>query len=209
MLTVKQPRALQTRDRILREATRLFAARGYHDTKLDEILQAAGVTTGAFFHHFRGKEDLGFAVLDWYLEQRGRELDAVEQALYPDGSADPLERLFQRLDATEERFCRRARRKQGGCIFGNLSTALCETHDGFRRRLADCFEAMAMDFKPRLDAVARQHAPRRRIDTLGLARYLVAVLEGSIILARANQDAPIIGRHFQLLKEHLRQVFGA
>jgi AcrR family transcriptional regulator len=35
MRTVKQPRALTTRDRILAEAARLFALKGYHDTKLE------------------------------------------------------------------------------------------------------------------------------------------------------------------------------
>lgn len=208
MLATKQPRALRTRESILRAATRLFTAKGYHDTKLDDVLEAAGMTTGAFFHHFRSKEDLGLSVLDWYLEQRQRELDEFEQALFPTGSADPLEQVFQRLDATAERFRRRLKRNEGGCIFGNLSTTLCENHDGFRRRLAECFEAMALDFKPRLDEAARQYRPGQRIDTRALARYIVSVLEGSIILARANQDARIVPLHFRMLKDHLRQVFG-
>ena len=58
MRTVKQPRAIKTRDRILREAARMFALKGFHDTKVDEIIKAAEVTSGAFFHHFKGKEDL-------------------------------------------------------------------------------------------------------------------------------------------------------
>ena len=39
-------------------AARLFALKGYHDTKLEEIRTAAEVTTGAFFHHFQSKEGL-------------------------------------------------------------------------------------------------------------------------------------------------------
>src|SRR5262249_37863261 len=152
MQATKQLRALRTREKILREATRLFTTKGYHDTKLDEVRSAAGITTGAFFHHFRSKEELGFAAIDWYREQGHRELDEVERDLYPVASDDPLEQVCQRLDATAERFRRRQKRKEGGCIFANLSTTLCDTHDDFRTYLAACFDDMARDLKPRLDA---------------------------------------------------------
>jgi TetR/AcrR family transcriptional regulator, transcriptional repressor for nem operon len=204
MQPVKQPRAQITRDKILREATRLFTARGYHDTSLDDVLRASGVTTGAFFHHFRGKEQLGFAVLDWYVDRRREELAAIERTLPP--ADEPLERVFRLLDATQKRTERRARRRQAGCVFGNLTTSLSDTHDGFRRRLADCFDEMAVDFKQRLDAAAARHCPRRKLDTLALARYVVSVLEGTIILTRAHKDAGLIGRHFALLKDHLRRT---
>jgi TetR/AcrR family transcriptional repressor of nem operon len=202
-----QARALVTREKILQEATRLFTLKGYHDTKLAEVLEAAGVTSGAFFHHFRNKEDLAFAVMEWYTEQRRHELNRIEQTLRPPASDDPLEPVSRWLDATQERFRRRAQRNEAGCIFGNLSTALSETHDGFRERLAAAFDQMAADFKPRLDAAARECCPGRRLDTLALARYIVAVIEGSILLARANQDARFMARHFQFLKEYLRQAF--
>lgn len=205
MRPTKQPRAQITRENILRQATRLFVTRGYHDTSLDDILRAARVTTGAFFHHFRGKEQLGFAVLDWYVDQRRQELERVERTL-PE-TDDPLERVFRLLEATRMRTERRAKLRQAGCVFGNLTTTLSNTHDGFRRRLADCFDEMAIDYKQRLDAAAARYCPRRKLDTLALARYVISVLEGTIILTRAHKDAGMIGRHFDMLKDHLRHVF--
>lgn len=50
------------RAKILRATARLFARKGYHDTTLEEVRRAAKVTTGAFFHHFGSKEDLGLTV---------------------------------------------------------------------------------------------------------------------------------------------------
>jgi TetR/AcrR family transcriptional regulator, transcriptional repressor for nem operon len=207
MKTVQQPRALATRERILREAARLFALKGYHDTKLEEIQNAAEVTTGAFFHHFGGKEDLGFAVLDRHMEQRRQALDEIEGRLPPPRTADPLAPVFRRLDAIAEMVRQRARKK-GGCIIGNLSTALSDTHDGFRRRLADCFEEMAREFKPDLDAALQTSARGRRVDTGTLARYIVAIIEGSIMLSRTQRDKQMMTGHFDHLKEHLRQSLG-
>jgi len=205
MRTIKQPRALATREGILAEAARLFALKGYHDTKLEEVLSGARVTTGAFFHHFRSKEELGFAVLDRHMEKRREELEQIEQAMPPTREEDPLQHVFRRLDAIQEMVQRRAHRK-GGCIIGNLSTTLSDTHDGFRRRLARCFEEMALEFKPHLDAAARQTG--RRVDTVALARYIVAIIEGSIMLTRTQQDRRLMNCHFDYLKEHLRRTLG-
>jgi AcrR family transcriptional regulator len=47
-----------TRQRILDEARRLFRERGYAATTLDQVADAAGVTKGAVYGHFAGKEDL-------------------------------------------------------------------------------------------------------------------------------------------------------
>jgi TetR/AcrR family transcriptional repressor of nem operon len=208
MRILQQPRALATRETILRQAARLFALKGYHDTKLEEILQASEVTTGAFFHHFRNKEDLGFAVLDRHMEKRRQLLDQIEAGLAKGDDPGPLARAFRRLDAIAEMVRQRGQAK-GGCIIGNLSTALSDTHEGFRQRLAECFEEMALEFKPHLDAAAKRHCPKRRVDTGELARYVVAVIEGAIMLGRTHQDRLMPSRHFDFLKEHLRQSLGA
>lgn len=200
MHAVKQPRALATRERILAEAARLFALKGYHDTKLEEIRGAADVTTGAFFHHFTGKEDLGFAVLDRHMEKRRQALDTIERRL--PATDEPLARVFRRLDAIQT-MVRQREAQKGGCIIGNLSTALSDTHDGFRRRLSACFDEMALEFKPHLDAAASKSS--RPVDTWALARYIVAMIEGSIMLTRTQQDRQMMACHFDYLKEHLRQ----
>src|SRR5271165_6202983 len=161
MKDVKQLRALETREKILQAAARLVALKGYHDAKLEEVLDAAQVTKGAFFHHFRDREDLGFAVLDWHMERRQQLLDMIEQELPLAEPAGPLQRVFRRLDAIQE-MVRRRERCKGGCIIGNMSTTLSDCHDGFRRRLAECFDEMARELLPDLQAAARQGRVTRR-----------------------------------------------
>jgi len=204
MKAVTQPRAFETRDKILRAAARLFALKGYHDAKLEEVLDTAQVTKGAFFHHFSDREDLGFAVLDWHMDQRRQLLDAIEQEFPLAEDAGPLEQIFRRLDAIQEMVRRREGHK-GGCIIGNLSTALSDCHDGFRTRLAACFDEMAQEFLPHLQAAARQGRAPRRTNPGELARYIVTVIEGAIMQARALGDAKLLPRQLLCLKEHLTQ----
>lgn len=204
MKDVKQPRALETREKILQAAARLIALKGYHDAKLEEVLDAAQVTKGAFFHHFRDREDLGFAVLDWHMDQRRQLLDVIEQDLPVGKKADPLQQVFRRLDAIQEMVRRREGRK-GGCIIGNLSTALSDCHDGFRKRLAECFDEMAQEFQPDLEAAARPLRRARRPDINELARYIVSVIEGAIMQARTLEDSKLLPRQFAYLKDHLKK----
>lgn len=213
MRTAKQPRAIKTRDRILREAARMFAMKGFHDTKVDEIIKAAEVTSGAFFHHFKSKEDLGFAVIDHHMEERCRALDRIEKSL-PSDSDNPcqqsggegLDRVFRRLDAVCEMVVRRRNRK-GGCLIGNLSTTLSDTHPAFRKRLGECFDEMASEFQVHLDEAAASRGLSGDQDTGEIARYIVSVIEGAIMLSRTHRDVSVIERQVQHLKEDLKRSF--
>jgi TetR/AcrR family transcriptional repressor of nem operon len=212
MRTLKQPRAEATRERIVAAAAELFAFKGYHDTKLEEVHAQAGVTTGAFFHHFRSKEDLGFAAIDRHMEKRRARLDDIMSRVpkKPDDN-DPFEWIVQRLDAIQEMIRQRGPRK-GGCIIGNLSTSLADTHEPFRKRLAKCFEEMAVEFRPYLDAAMPKRTPRpvkEPLDTADLARYIVTVIEGAIMLSRTRHDRRLVAQHFDHLKRYLRQVLSA
>jgi hypothetical protein len=85
----------------------------------------------------------------------------------------PLEHVYRRLDAIAELVRRREHRK-GGCIIGTLSMVLADTHEAFRQRLEDCFDDMAREFLPDLEAAARQGHRQGALDTCTLARYLVS-----------------------------------
>ncbi|QDT95822.1 TetR/AcrR family transcriptional regulator [Gimesia aquarii] len=208
MRTLKQPRAIETRDRILHEAAQLFALKGFHDTKVGEIIKAAEVTSGAFFHHFHGKEELGFAVIDRHMEQRRQALDRIEKRLTTSYDNDPLEGVFLRLDAVGAMIVQRRNRK-GGCLIGNLSTTLSDTHPAFRKRLGECLDEMASEFQVRLDEAVAKHNLSNNQDTWEVARYIVSVIEGAIMLTRTHRDINLIARQMQYLKEDLKRSFHA
>jgi AcrR family transcriptional regulator len=62
-----QQRSEETRNHILEAATQLFSKTGYDATGVAEICQAAGVSKGAFYHHFPTKQAVFIELLNTYL----------------------------------------------------------------------------------------------------------------------------------------------
>ncbi len=63
---------------------------------------------------------------------------------------------------------------------------------------------MALEFKPYLDAAVKRYRPGNPLDTWALARYIVGIVEGSIMLARTQRDGQMMGQNFDFVKEHIR-----
>ncbi len=78
----------ETRRVLLEAATTLFDERGYHATSVESIVSAAGVTKGAFYHHFGGKEDILMQIQDDYIDNRLRNCEKIMAS-----TQDPRERL--------------------------------------------------------------------------------------------------------------------
>lgn len=86
------PPAVQSRERILTAAEEIFAAKGLHGARVDEIASKAKVNKGMLYHYFHSKEDLYTAVLKANFE---KILAATSQAAK--GKGDPQEQLVEAI----------------------------------------------------------------------------------------------------------------
>lgn len=84
----KAERGRATREQLIEIATRLFAERGYEDTAIEAVLHESGVSRGALYHHFAGKEALFHAVLESVEADITEKLNAAVAAV-----SDPVEVL--------------------------------------------------------------------------------------------------------------------
>ena len=76
-----------TKDKILQSTRLLLSTHGFENTTIEDILTTAGITKGAFYHHFKNKESLCEAVLEQVIE------DFNELARQLDESLSPIEQL--------------------------------------------------------------------------------------------------------------------
>ncbi|MBV1777171.1 TetR/AcrR family transcriptional regulator [Burkholderiaceae bacterium DAT-1] len=96
------PEPLDTRDRIIESAARVFARKGYLSATLDEVAADAGMTKGAVYWHFDSKNELFFALLDSRFKTQFEELLPTELEAH-DANADAKAALLDLLSGVVDR----------------------------------------------------------------------------------------------------------
>ena len=79
-----QQRSEETRTKILDSATKLFSTRGFNAASVDEICEEAGISKGAFYHHFESKQALFLAILDGWLQAIDSTIEASKDKTVPE-----------------------------------------------------------------------------------------------------------------------------
>jgi TetR/AcrR family transcriptional repressor of nem operon len=187
-----------TREAIISAATRLIHVHGYNATSLDDVLRDSGVGKGNFYYHFKSKEDLGYAILDKVVDGfLGRTLAPC----FADAEAPPLGQIRCFLDRVLE--AQRERNCVGGCVMGNLASELSDVHEGFRTRLATLFTAWQARLASAFEAAGRRGELAAGTEPETMARFVVASLEGAILLAKVSKDIRVMEQCVAELKRYL------
>lgn len=177
-----RPRRAEARTRLLDAALTVLRSRGYAGATVDEICAAAGVTKGAFFHHFRSKEDLAIAA--------AAHFSAWLEALFARSGwrdrADPLDRLLAYVDFRIAIF--RGALPHFTCLLGMLVQETYATNPAIR---AACDAGIHIHAAPLQEEIAAAMAARgvTGITAEGLATHILAVIQGAFVLAKAA-DGP-------------------
>ena len=79
-----QQRSEETRAKILHSAVKLFSTRGFAAASVDEICAEAGISKGAFYHHFESKQALFLALLDSWLKAIDSTIEASKDKTAPE-----------------------------------------------------------------------------------------------------------------------------
>ncbi|MCI0370543.1 MAG: TetR family transcriptional regulator C-terminal domain-containing protein [candidate division NC10 bacterium] len=118
-----------------------------------------------------------------------------------EGSRAPLEQintfLDLLLDLARKSGCR------GGCPVGNLAQELSDTHERFRRRLERTFETWRAFLERTLQRAQEEGHLRPEADPARLSGFVLAGIEGAILLAKVRKDAGVLADCFDELKAHL------
>ncbi|GAA3217497.1 TetR/AcrR family transcriptional regulator [Nonomuraea helvata] len=136
-MNLKAERGAATRERVLAIATRLFAERGYDDTSIETVLQESGLSRGALYHHYAGKDALFEAVLEATESDIGRKIVEAVRGITDPAAAlrtgvlawislagDPVIKRLVLIDAPSVMGWERWRAMEERYSFGMLKAAL-------------------------------------------------------------------------------------
>ena len=79
-----QQRSEETRSRIMAASVKLFSDRGFNAASVDDICDEAGISKGAFYHHFESKQALFLALLDGWLKAIDSAIEASKDKTAPE-----------------------------------------------------------------------------------------------------------------------------
>jgi TetR/AcrR family transcriptional repressor of nem operon len=188
------------RTRLLDAAVLVIREKGYCGTSVDDLCAVAGVTKGAFFHHFKSKEELAVAAADyWTVNANSLFSSAPFQRL-----STARERVLGYIDFRAEII--RGSTAQFTCLAGTMAQETFRTSPTIR----DACYASISGHAITLECDIADALPAHHIDKAGTARSLAlhtqAVLQGAFILAKAKNDPAIaidsighLRRYFEFL----------
>lgn len=172
---------METRDRIVRSAAKLFLTRSYRSVGVGDLCAVADVRKGSFYHFFPSKAALAKAVVDLHAAELDRQLAAA-------GADDPAARLYAVVDAVtviqtgiERRFGAIV-----GCPFGNLAAELSTTDAELREHVAGVFARWEAALAQACRHAAEHGALRDGVDPDRLAHMILAQVQGLILLAKVT-----------------------
>ena len=190
-----------TRERLLEAAIGLSLEKGFADTTVADVCERAELTKGAFFHYFSDKEAMGKAVLEQWISNGNATYGAARFW----EEADPLERVYGYIDFTAELI----RTGPCGCLVGIYSQELWQSQPMLRADCAAAFTAWADGLEHLFAEAKARHAPKASFDPRSLAYHLIAVFEGGLILARANDRPELAGEQLEHFKRYVECLFAA
>lgn len=189
------------RTKLLDAAIEVIRKQGYAATSVDELCRKAGVTKGAFFHHFESKDALAVAAANHWSATTGALFAGAD---YHDHN-DPLDRVlayiaFRRdlIQGTPAEFT---------CFAGTTVQEAFATKDDIRAACEASIFGHAETLVADIADAMRKYKVKGDWTAQSLALHTQAVLQGAFILAKAKGDAAVARDSADHLRRYIELLF--
>jgi TetR/AcrR family transcriptional repressor of nem operon len=171
-----------SKEKLLQVGKAIFLEKGYNHTGLQEIVRAAGVPKGSFYHFFESKEAFGLAVLEQHMQTF---CPFLEQLLIENREIPPLQRLRNFFETgygilEQEDW-------KGGCIVGNFSQELADQNEVFREHLKSALGRWQSMFTACLLEAQESGELSSELDVESLGQFLMNAWEGAILRTKVTK----------------------
>lgn len=199
--TLHQPERGDARTRLLEAARDVIRMQGFAATSVADLCKAAGVTKGAFFHHFDSKEALGVAAADYWSE--------TTSALFRDAPyhqhEDPLDRVLGYIDFRKTIIA--GELAEFTCLVGTMVQETYDSSPAIRDACCASILGHAETLEPDIETAISARRMTPDWSAASLARHTQAVLQGAFILAKATGRKDVAIESVDHLTRYIRILF--
>ncbi|KRD74575.1 TetR/AcrR family transcriptional regulator [Lysobacter sp. Root983] len=200
--TKQSPERGGARIRLLEAARDVIRAKGYAATTVDDLCAAAGVTKGAFFHHFGSKDALGVAAAEFWAETT----TAFFAAAPYHQPADALDRVLAYVAFRKAIIA--GDLAEFTCLVGTMAqevhTSAPEIRDACGRSIFGHTATLEADIER---ARRDRGIDAREWSAASLARHTQTVIQGGFVLAKAGNDPELAREALDHLDRYIRHLF--
>ncbi|WP_008557490.1 acrylate utilization transcriptional regulator AcuR [Bradyrhizobium sp. CCGE-LA001] len=176
-----QTRPDAPRARLIRAGVAILTEKGFSAVGVEEILDAAEVPKGSFYHYFDSKEAFGLELIDAYAGYFARKLDRW----FDDTGRAPLDRINDFIADARSGMARYRYRR--GCLVGNLGQEMGVLPEPFRKRLAAVFRDWEARTSRCLRSAQGAGEISNHLDCENLAQFFWTGWEGAVLRAKLER----------------------
>ncbi|MEH6625152.1 MAG: TetR family transcriptional regulator C-terminal domain-containing protein [Motiliproteus sp.] len=187
----------KTREHILEQGLQLFNDKGYHGTGLKEILDAAGIPKGSFYHYFESKEHFAVEIINHY---RALEFDRWD-SYFKDHDGCRLSQIRTVLDIIIEEYSQHTAKI--GCLIANLSGELANSSPYFRSAIQAATELVLECIEKDMTIAQQQGSLRTDIPPRQLALLFWDSWQGAMLRMKVSRSTAPLKNTVTLLLDNL------
>ncbi|HKJ54063.1 MAG TPA: TetR/AcrR family transcriptional regulator [Gammaproteobacteria bacterium] len=191
----------ESKTRLLQASVDVFRARGYTATRIEDICQAAGLTKGSFFHHFKSKQDLALAAADYWSATTGELFASAPYHAHP----DPLQRVLAYVDFRKTLITGEV--PAFSCLVGTIVQEVFDTVPAVREACERSISEHAATLEDDIAAARKQYKVKSDWTARSLALHTQAVLQGAFILAKAKGGPEVAADSVDHLRRYIELLF--
>lgn len=191
----------ESKTKILNAALRVIRAKGYSATRIEDVCEAAGLTKGSFFHHFKSKEELALAAAEYWDAMTG---ELFRSAPYT-SLRDPVDRLLAYVDFRKAIL--QGALPEFTCLVGTMVQEVYETHPSIRDACDKSIREHAAMLELEITKATHIHRMNPGWTAESLALYMQAVIQGAFILAKAEGGPEVAASCLDHLRSYLEMLF--
>jgi len=174
------------RRRIVEAANSLIYQKGYNMTSLADVASDISITKGNLHYHFKSKEDLLEAVIDFRLQAISDQLKHWDKEF--DSAKSRLKRFIQMLLNEEEQLVRY------GCPMGSLNVELGKTQEPLKDKSLAMFDRYIDWLEKQFRLIDSRHAK-------SFSRHLISMAQGAALMAYIYRDTAWLRKECKLVNE--------